>query len=186
MRAILMAGGLALLILGLHFAPVPVLAQVQNQTQMRQPAVAAGTVRRAGDDDDRHAGYYYPPLSSTEIYQARATPLQQATRETRLAFVTGLTQQQMARPYPPNFAIFAKGGEAEKMIIVAMGEAGFSGLYQARALLAQLTAVARTSQLLRDFAVEDLFTFLDLIRLLGYSQLTISDGLNFAHQIELQ
>lgn len=148
--------------------------------------LAALPVWAQAGDDSRHAGYYYPPLSSTEAYTARGSVLPQATRETRLAFVTGLTQQQMTRPYPPNFAIFAKGEDAEKMIIVAMGDQGFRGLFQGRALLAQLTAVARTSQLLRDFAVEDLFTFLDLIRLLGYSQLTISDGETFAHQIELK
>jgi hypothetical protein len=138
------------------------------------------------NEDSRHAGYYYPPLTSTEIYKARGAVLPQATRETRLAFVTGLTQQQLTRPYPPNFAIFAKGDDAEKMIIVSMGDQGFRGIFQGRALLAQLTAVSRTSQLLRDFAVEDLFTFLDLARLLGFSQLTLSDGETFAHQIELK
>lgn len=153
------------------------------QTKANEAKASAPTLN---NEDSRHAGYYYPPLTSTEVYKARGQVLQQATRETRLAFVTGLTQQQMSRPYPPNFAIFAKGEDAEKMIIVSIGDTGFRGIYQARALLAQLTAVSRTSQLLRDFAVEDLFTFLDLARMLGFEQLTISDGDTFAHQIEIK
>jgi len=138
------------------------------------------------DGGERHIGYYYPPLTSEEVYKARASQMPNATRETRLAFVTGLTHQQLSRPYPPNFVIFAKGAEAEKLIIMAMGVQGFEGIYQARALLAQLTAVARTSQLLREYAVEDLFTFLDLAKLLGYRQLTISDGIGFSHRIEIE
>ncbi|WP_428247533.1 molybdopterin-guanine dinucleotide biosynthesis protein A [Ferrovibrio sp.] len=179
-----MLGGRVKRILGALAA----LLLVGAGTGMAQPA---GAQSKAGgvvvnNEDNRHAGYYYPPLTSTEVYKARGQVLQQATRETRLAFVTGLTQQQMSRPYPPNFAIFAKGEDAEKMIIVSIGDTGFRGIYQARALLAQLTAVSRTSQLLRDFAVEDLFTFLDLARMLGFEQLTISDGDTFAHQIEIR
>lgn len=140
---------------------------------------------QAEADDERHAGYYYPPLTSSETYKARSLPIRQAARETRLGFVTGLTHQQLARPYPPNFVLFAKGAQAEKMIIMAQGQHGFSGLYQARGLLAQLTAVARTSQIFRDYAVEDLFTFIDLARLLGFTQITISDGVSFSHRIEI-
>jgi len=137
-------------------------------------------------DDERHAGYYYPPVTSSEDYRARSQPMKDAGRATRLAFVTGVTHQQLAKPYAPAFVIFAKGTDAEKLIIVAQGQQGFQGIYQARALLAQLTAVARTSQLFRDYAVEDLFTFVDLARLLGFTQITISDGMAFAHRIELR
>lgn len=138
------------------------------------------------DDGGRHAGYYYPPLTSGEIYTARALVMQAASREFRLGFVTALTQQQLARPYPPAYSIFAKGEIAEKMIIVSLGHHGFKGLYQARGLLAQLTAVARGSPLFREIAVEDLFTFLDLVRMLGFDELTISDGESFSHRIELR
>lgn len=137
-------------------------------------------------EEERHAGYYYPPLTSAEVYKSRGQAMPTASREVRLGFVTGLTHQQLSKPYPPTYVMFAKGAEAEKMIIVALGEQGFAGIYQGRALLAQLTAVARASQLFRDFAVEDLFTFLDLARMLGFAQVTISDGLSFAHQIELK
>ncbi len=135
---------------------------------------------------ERHEGYYYPEVTSREVYASRANLLKEATRTTRIAFVTGLTQQQLAKPYAPPFAIFAKGELAEKLIIVSLGDHGFRTLYQARALLAQLTAVARTAPLVRDMRVEELFTFFDLLRLISFEQITVSDGETFAHQVKLE
>jgi len=148
-------------------------------------ALAAGedAVRGSGE---RHEGYYYPEITSREVYESRANQMQDATRATRLAFVTGLTQQQLAKPYAPTFAIFAKGEQAEKLIIVSLGDQGFRTLYQARGLLAQLTASARTAPLVREMRVEELFTFFDLLRLIGFQQITVSDGEVFAHQILLE
>jgi len=135
---------------------------------------------------DRHAGYYYPLPVTEETYVSRANELPRAGREMRLAFVVGLTQEQLAKPYAPSYAIFAKGDESEKLIIVATGDGGFRTLYQARALLAQLTAMARTTRLFQDLAVENVFTFFDLARLLGFDRITISDGETFSHQITLE
>ncbi len=154
------------------------------------PAIAqtiAPTIAPTGTDDpDRHSGYYYPPAQTAEDYVSRAVVHASASREARLGFVTGITQQQLARPYPPPYVVFVKGDDADKLIIVAMGQNGFRTLYQARALLAQLTAVARTTTLLRELGVEDIFTFFDLARMLGFKQITVSDGDTFAHRIVLK
>ena len=140
----------------------------------------------ADEDKDRHAGYYYPEPVTEETYVARAQTAADSTRDTRLGFVTALTKIAFARPYPPTYAIFAKGSDAEKLIIVSMGDAGFRTLYQARGLMAQMTAIARTTDLFRKLAVEDFFTFYDLLKLLGFRQLTISDGETFSHQIVIR
>ncbi|MEQ8349808.1 MAG: hypothetical protein RIB84_17190 [Sneathiellaceae bacterium] len=136
--------------------------------------------------DDRHEGYYYPSPVTSETYESRAQVMPEASRATRLGFVTGLTQQLLSRPYPPGYVIFAKGADAEKMIILAVGQNGFRTLFQARGLLAELTAVARSTSLLQELSVEDIFTYFDLARLLGFSQITISNGIDFSHQIELE
>ena len=70
--------------------------------------------------EDRHVGYYYPPPTSEEVYKARARTLPEASRSLRIRFVTGVTQQLQTRPFPPTAAMFAKGAEAEKLIIVAL------------------------------------------------------------------
>lgn len=136
---------------------------------------------------DRHEGYYYPALSGPpEIYKARAVTLPDANRKRRLAFVTALTNQMMKNPYPPPFAIFAKGDDAEKIIIVSLGGQGFETLYQARALLAILTSSARVTPIFRNNRVEDIFTFFDLLKLQGFERLTISDGKTFSHQVRFK
>lgn len=135
---------------------------------------------------DRHAGYYYPVPQSHEVYEARAETLADANRKRRIAFVTELTNQLVAGAYAPGFAMFAKGAEAEKVIITGLQEGGYSTLYRMRALLAVLTAKARTTPIFREYRVEDVFTFLDLLKLLGFKQLTVTDGDRFAHQIQIK
>ncbi len=138
------------------------------------------------DSSTRHAGYYYPEPTSGEIYVARTETWPETSRARRIGFVTALTQRQLGFAYAPPFAIFAKGDEADKMIIVALGDRGFRSLYQARGVLAQLTTVSRTSQIFRDLGVEDYFTFFDLAKLLGFQLITVSDGESFAHQIDIR
>ena len=145
--------------------------------------LAAGAVHAA---DDRHEGYYYPGPVTSERYVGRADQIANADRGQRLGFITGLTGEQLARPYWPTFVIFAKGADAEKMIIVASGDGGFRTIYQARALLAQLTATARGTPLFRELKVEDLFTFFDLAKMLGFNQIVISDGESFSHRVSIE
>lgn len=154
--------------------------------QLAQSKPPAQDNAAPGPGEDQHAGYYYPEVTSQEAYGARAQPIKEASRASRIGFVTALTQQQLAKPYPPTFAIFAKGGQADRLIIVSLGDHGFHTIYQARALLAQMTAVARSTSMFRELQVEDTFTFFDLARMLGFVQLTVSDGETFAHQIHLQ
>ena len=149
-------------------------------------AFIAAFAATAAFADDRHEGYYYPEISSTEVYLSRAAKLDDSNRSRRIGFVIGLTKFIYEQPYPPQFAIFAKGDEAEKLIVVATGDGQFNTIYRARALFASLTALARMSPLFREFAVEEYFTFFDLAKLLGFTQITVSDGDTFAHRIEIR
>ena len=135
---------------------------------------------------DRHVGYYYPAPGAIETYKARTITTVDADRKMRLGFIVGITKNMLSMPYAPKFVIFAKGEEAEKMIIVALEDDYIDTLYRARALLAQLTAIARTTPLLQELGLADFLTFFDLVKLLGFSQITISDGDQFAHQIMLE
>lgn len=138
------------------------------------------------DDVDRHAGYYYPTPETSEVYKARAPVLPQADRSMRVGFVTGLAIEMNKRPAPIPYAIFAKGDEAQKLIAVALMDGPFDTLYRARAAFALLTASARLTPLFQNAGVQDTFTFLDLCRMLGFTQVTISDGKTWAHQIFLE
>ena len=140
------------------------------------PAVAA----------DRHAGYYYPEPATSETYKARTLTHGEASREMRIGFVVTLTNKMLNRPYPPGFAVFVKGAEAEKLIIVALRDDYIDTLYRARALFALLTSVVRSSPFIIEHGLQDFVTFFDLVKLLGFSQITISDGDAFAHQVIIE
>ncbi len=49
-----------------------------------------------------------------------------------------------------------------------------------------LTAIARGTPFFQEQPESDRFTFFDLAKLLGFSQITYTDGASFAHQIELR
>ena len=133
--------------------------------------------------DDRHVGYYYPQPQIVETYQTRGETLADSDRIRRIGFVVELTRQILDKPYPPEYAVFAKGEHAEKMLIVALRDDVIDTTYRARALLAMLTAVARATPLFQEVGVADYFTFFDLLDMMGFRQLTISDGDGFAHQV---
>ncbi len=134
---------------------------------------------------DRHAGYYYPIPATAETYQARAEVLQGANRPRRILFVTELTNQMMENPYAPQVAMFAKGEHAQKMIITSLYNNGYNTLYRMRGLLAMMSARARSTPIFTELKVQDVFTFLDLLKMLGFERLTVTDGDRFAHQINI-
>ena len=58
--------------------------------------------------------------------------------------------------------------------------------YRVRALLATMTTVARKSPIFKQFKVEIILTFFDLVKMLGFKQITISDGDKFSYQVLLR
>ena len=132
---------------------------------------------------DRHAGYYYPEPKTEETYTARARTLPESDRDRRLGFVVAFMAEMVAEAGPQRFVLFAKGTDSEKLIIVALDDQAFSTLYRARAVLATLTSRVRASPLFAELGVQTLFTFYDLAKLIGFKQITISDGREWAHRV---
>ena len=73
-----------------------------------------------------------------------------------------------------------------KLIVVGNLPGRLNTIYRVRALLATMTSVARTLPIFRQHGVEDDFTFLDLMKMLGFESVTVSDGDSFTHQIILR
>jgi hypothetical protein len=137
-------------------------------------------------DDERHVGYYYPEPQSEEVYDARLPVMPDSDRRRRIGFVTVLTGEMLTRPYPPQFVVFAKGSDAEKLIITTVSDGSYNTVYRARALFAMLTAMSRATPFFADQADADRYTFFDLLKLLGFEQLTFTDGDTFAHRVVLR
>lgn len=148
--------------------------------------VAGAAAPAWSQETDRHEGYYYPTPDSSEIYTARVVTLPESNRERRIGFVTGMTQQLLGGKYAPTYAVFAKGDEAEKLIIVGLTDGELSTLFRMRALLANLTAVSRVTPFFRENTLPEYATFFDLLKLLGFEQLTITDGVSLTHQVLIE
>ena len=133
--------------------------------------------------DDRHAGYYYPEPTTREVYGARIETLPEADRRMRIGFVTGIANHIANQPYPPQAAMFAKGNEAEKLIIVALVDGRIDTIYRARAVLANMTAAARMLPAFQNVGVQTNLTFFDLAKMLGFKKITITNGRDFAYQV---
>ncbi len=152
-------------------------------------AIAVGVIglgANSGWAADRHVDYYYPEPASREVYDARVPTLHDSDRLRRIGFVTVLTAQMLKNPYPPQFAIFAKGAESEKLIVAGLNDSGYNTLFRARALFAMLTAMARSTQFFKEQPAADRYTFFDLAKLLGFELITFTDGDKFAHQVVLE
>ena len=126
----------------------------------------------------------------TEVYYPRATPLPKPIVTRRLGFVTGITTAQLRAPYPPTHVLYAKGAESEKLVIVALQDGYIDTIYRARAraraLLAAMTAQARATPIFTELEAESTYTFFDMAVLLGFKQITISDGQSCAHQVTFE
>jgi len=136
--------------------------------------------------DDRHAGYYYPAPQSHETYASEVPTAPDAFKSSRAGFVVGLAAQQLEQSYAPGYHVFAKGADLEKMIIVATGDERYQTLFQLRALLASLTSRARATPLFSQVEKPYELNFLDFCKLMGFTQVTVSNGNDLAHQIQVR
>ncbi|POF30558.1 hypothetical protein [Roseibium marinum] len=135
---------------------------------------------------DAHAGYYYPVPQTREVYVSELAPAPDTGKKSRAAFVIGLAGQHEERNRVIGYHLFAKGAELEKLIIVATGDGQYDTLYRLRALLASLTSMARSTELFARSNQPQELNFLDFCKLIGFTQVTVSDGRNIAHQITVR
>ncbi|MEP3045632.1 MAG: hypothetical protein ABJL55_06890 [Roseibium sp.] len=135
---------------------------------------------------DSHAGYYYPDAQTRESYVTEVTIDPTAEPRSRAGFVIGLAAQHTNQNHDPGYHLFAKGGELEKLIIVATGDGRYDTLYRMRALLAALTSMARATELFSRTDHPHELNFLDFCKLIGFKQVTISNGKDLTHQIKIQ
>jgi hypothetical protein len=157
------------------------------QQQPAKPALAAaGAPAKPGNGDDRYVGYYYPKPTSTETFESSMQTIQGAERAQRVQFVTVVSQGTIQSAYRVPYAVFVKGEKADKMIIVGMQQGELNSVYRMRALLANMTTMSRLSPFFQERTVAEDATFFDLLKLLGFKELTITDGEKLTHQVTIK
>ncbi len=135
---------------------------------------------------DAHAGYYYPQPQTRESYITKVPVAPDAAESSRAAFVVGLAAQQLKSGHVPTYHLFAKGEDLEKLIIVATGDGHYDTLFRLRALLASLTSMARATPLFTQSPQPHELNFFDFCKLMGFRQVTVSNGKDLAHQIQIR
>jgi hypothetical protein len=156
---------------------VPAMAQ----TKPAAPAKAA-----AAATEDKYVGYYYPKPNSTEVYESAMQTIAGVDRAQRVQFVTVVSQGTIQSSYRVPYAVFVKGEKADKLIIVGLAPSEFGTIYRMRALLANMTTMSRMSPFFQERTVAEDATFFDLLKLLGFTTVTITDGDKLTHQVTIK
>jgi hypothetical protein len=151
--------------------------------QDKKPAKAAVTTPSG---DDRYIGYYYPNPGAIENYESTLKTIDGVDRPQRVQFVTVISQGTLQAAYRVPYAVFVKGEKADKLIIVGLAHGELDTVFRQRALLANMTTMARLSPFFQEHTVAEDSTFFDLLKLLGFSSVTITDGDKSAHQVTIK
>ena len=147
-------------------------------------AIAGLLIAGAVAAEDRYVGYYYPEVTTEETFDRVVRDSQGAGKAVRIDFVNVLTTAQLEAPESPRFVFFTKGQASKNLIVVALDDEIFSTIYRARAILAQLTVSVRKGGFFRDEELQYVATFYDLLQLMQFDELIISDGQNWAHRVK--
>lgn len=168
---------------GLAIALMTVAMSAAAQQQPAKPAAAAAA---KAPGEDRYIGYYYPKPTSTETFESTMQTVANVERAQRIQFVTVVSQGTIQAAYRVPYAVFAKGEKGDRMIIVGMQQGELNTIYRMRALLANMTTMSRLSPFFQERTVAEDATFFDLLKLLGFRELTITDGEKITHQVTIK
>jgi hypothetical protein len=150
------------------------------------PAPAAAPAPKAAPGEDRYIGYYYPKPTATETFESSMQTIAGAERAQRIQFVTVVSQGTIQSAYRVPYAVFAKGEKADRLIIVGLQQGELNTIYRMRALLANMTTMSRLSPFFQERTVAEDATFFDLLKLLGFRELTITDGEKATLQVTIK
>lgn len=166
----------ACVVVAVAFAALPA------QAQPAKPAPAAG----APAVEDKYVGYYYPKPTTVENYTSPMQTIQGAERAQRVQFVTVVSQGTIQSAYRVPYSVFVKGDKAEKMIIVGLQPGELASIYRIRAILANMTTMSRLSPFFQERTVAEDANFYDLLKMLGFTQLTATDGEKLSYQVNIK
>lgn len=146
-------------------------------------AVSAQTLAPDADQN----GYYYPAVTSSEAFTRDLIRAEEpADRALRQLFLAQLRKSQANAEGQRRIEIFAKGNDATNLIVVALDDEVFRTLFRARAVLAGLTTDARSMDIFKTSPVADRATWFDLLKVLGFEDIVISDGATWSHLVALR
>ena len=168
---------------------IALMTAAASASAQQQPAKAAATAPAAAPKaagEDRYIGYYYPKPTATETFESSMQTIAGAERAQRIQFVTVVSQGTIQSAYRVPYAVFAKGEKGDRLIIVGMQQGELNTVYRMRALLANMTTMSRLSPFFQERTVAEDATFFDLLKLLGFRELTVTDGEKTTLQVTIK
>ncbi|MBI3197896.1 MAG: hypothetical protein HYZ40_10400 [Rhodospirillales bacterium] len=165
----------ACLVAAVALAAMPALAQPAKPAPAAAPAA-----------EDKYVGYYYPKPTTVENYTSPMQTIAGAERQQRVQFVTVVSQGTIQSAYRVPYSVFVKGDKAEKMIIVGLQPGELASIYRIRAILANMTTMSRLSPFFQERTVAEDANFYDLLKMLGFTQLTATDGEKLSYQVNIK
>ena len=165
---------------------IGLLLAASASAQPKPAAKPAAATPANPPGEDRYIGYYYPKPTSTEVFESQMQTIPSMDRAQRIQFVTVVSQGTIQAAYRVPYAVFAKGEKGDKMIIVGLQSGELNTIYRMRALLANMTTMSRLSPFFQEKTVAEDATFFDLLKLLGFQSLTITDGEKITHQVTIK
>ncbi len=141
------------------------------------------TLAPAAGAADKQEGYYYPPVTSEEEFDRAIITAPPSNQNLRVGFVTTVTKAQLEAPESPRFVMFAKGEGSRRLIMVALDDQVFKTLFRARAVMAQFTSNLRNTEFFEQQGLSTAGTFYDMLQILDFESLTISDGETWSHRV---
>ncbi|HTR86732.1 MAG TPA: hypothetical protein VMI56_19780, partial [Reyranella sp.] len=94
--------------------------------------------------EDRYVGYYYgKPTVVDPPFESAQKTIDGVDRAQRVQFVTVIAQGTLQSNYRVPYAVFVKGDRAEHLIVVGLQNGELNTIYRVRALLANMTTMAR-------------------------------------------
>ena len=163
-----------------------VVGSASAQTAKPTPAAQAAKPAPAPTGEDRYIGYYYPKPTSVETFESSMQTIAGTTRTQRIQFVTVVAMGTLQSAYRVPYAVFAKGEKGDKLIIIGMQPGEMNSIYRVRGVLANMTTMARLSPFFQERTVAEDATFFDLLKLLGFASVTITDGEKLTHQVTIK
>jgi hypothetical protein len=167
----------------LAIALITVAVSASAQTAAKP---AAAPAPKTAPGEDRYIGYYYPKPTATETFESSMQTIAGTERAQRIQFVTVVSQGTIQSAYRVPYAVFAKGEKGDRLIIVGMQQGELNTIYRMRALLANMTTMSRLSPFFQERTVAEDATFFDLLKLLGFRELTITDGEKTTLQVAIK
>jgi hypothetical protein len=149
--------------------------------QTNPPALTATAI-----DEPAGAGTYYPQVSSHETPIIRFGKMAGIGPEERqfLTDQVNLAASTPGRTFP--IVAHAVGENRETLVFLYLEVELPMTPYLARAILARLTSVMRSAPAVAELGLSGEFDIYNTAAVLGFAQIIVTDGRDFAHQAKLR